>query len=74
MPDQAPNEKQRRAEEFKRRVKATGLSQSEFRERSGITRNVYYNLSIGQEPKPDQRRRIEAVFADPSARVEDANK
>lgn len=69
-------EKRRRAEEFKRRLKAGGLTPAEFAKRAGLTRNVYYNLSIGQEPKPDQRRRMEAVFADPPGREaapDDAN-
>lgn len=49
-----------RAVEFKRRLAATGLRPTEFAKRAGITRNVYYNLSIGQEPKPEQRDRVEA--------------
>ncbi len=63
--------KRKRAEEFKARFRATGLTQEEFRTRAGITRNVFYNLSIGQEPKPDQKRRIEALFNDPARKVVD---
>jgi predicted transcriptional regulator len=64
-----PHTKALRAAEFKAKVKQTGLSPTEFAARAGLTRNVYYNLSIGQEPKPDQKRRIEAMFADPNRSV-----
>jgi predicted transcriptional regulator len=40
----------RRAAEFARRLKETGLSITEFQRRSGLTRNVVYNLSKGQAP------------------------
>ena len=43
-------EKQRRAAEFARRLKDTGLAIKEFQRRSGLTRNVIYNLSKGQAP------------------------
>lgn len=62
-------EKRKRAEDFKARLLATGLTPTQFADRAGLTKNVYYNLSIGQEPKPDQKRRIEAVFADPGRKV-----
>jgi predicted transcriptional regulator len=59
--------RKRRGEDFLARLKSSGLTPTQFRERTGITRNVFYNLSIGQEPKPDQKRRIEMAFADTTA-------
>jgi predicted transcriptional regulator len=66
-----PAEKARRAAEFKARLKATGLTPTDFQNRAGLTKNVYYNLSIGQEPKPDQKRRVELIFANPASSVDD---
>lgn len=57
-------ERDRRSAEFKARVKATGLTPTEFAKRAGLTRNVYYRLSTGQKPKPDQQSRIDGVFQD----------
>jgi hypothetical protein len=51
-----------RAAEFSRRLKASGLTLSEFQQRSGLSRNVVYNLSIGQKPKPEQANAIEVAF------------
>ncbi len=56
------SERHNRARAFREIVAATGLSPVEFRERSGITRNVYYNLSIGQEPKPHHISQINETF------------
>ncbi len=42
--------RQTRAADFARRLKETGLSITEFQRRSGLTRNVIYNLSKGQAP------------------------
>jgi hypothetical protein len=52
-----------RAEEFARRLKATGLGITEFQRRSGLTRNVIYNLSKGQAPSsPDQATLMNEAF------------
>jgi uncharacterized protein YnzC (UPF0291/DUF896 family) len=51
-----------RAAEFSRRLKASGLTISEFQHRSGLSRNVVYNLSIGQRPKPEQAKALEEAF------------
>lgn len=63
-PRPADSERTARAADFRRRVAATGLNPTEFARRAGLTRNVYYNLSIGQRPNDDQRRRIDEVFAE----------
>lgn len=52
-----------RATAFSRRLKASGLTITEFQRRSGLSRNVVYNLSIGQEPKPEQTKALESAFA-----------
>jgi predicted transcriptional regulator len=52
-----------RAAEFARRLKATGLTITEFQKRSGLTRNVIYNLSKGQKPSSgEQARMLEEAF------------
>ena len=55
--------KKQRAEVFACRLAATGLSLSEFAKEAGFTRNVIYNLSIGQKPRnEDQAERLETAF------------
>jgi len=61
-------DRDRRAADFKARVRATGLTPTDFAKRAGLTRNVYYRLSTGQRPKPDQQSGIDAVFLDPTIR------
>jgi len=57
-----------RAEEFERRLKATGLSKSQFQARSGLTRNVIYNLSKGQAPSSaEQADALERAFREAGA-------
>lgn len=52
-----------RSEEFARKLKATGLSITEFQRLSGLSRNVVYNLSIGQKPSSEQHAvTLEAAF------------
>ena len=58
----------RRAKEFERRLKATGLTKSQFQARSGLTRNVIYNLSKGQPPSSqEQAELLERAFRDAGA-------
>lgn len=58
----------RRAEEFERRLKATGLTKSQFQVRSGLTRNVIYNLSKGQPPSSaEQAQALERAFREAGA-------
>ena len=53
-----------RAEEFTRKLKATGLTKAEFQVRSGLTKNVIYNLSIGQPPSSvEQAAMLETAFS-----------
>jgi predicted transcriptional regulator len=52
------DERLKRAEEFRRRLKATGLTITEFQRRSGLTRNVVYNLSKGQLPSSQEQADI----------------
>ena len=55
--------KSRRAEEFASNLAATGLTKSEFAKMAGFTRNVIYNLSIGQAPSsPEQATKLAAAF------------
>lgn len=57
-----------RAEEFERRLKGTGLTKSEFQSRSGLTRNVIYNLSKGQPPSnAAQAEALERAFRENGA-------
>jgi len=52
-----------RAAEFASRLAATGLTVSQFQSQSGLTRNVIYNLSKGQEPSsPEQGEMLDAAF------------
>jgi|HubBroStandDraft_1064217.scaffolds.fasta_scaffold1201073_2 hypothetical protein len=58
------SEREARAAEFSRRLKATGLTITEFQHQSGLTRNVVYNLSKGQKPSsPEQAEKLEEAFA-----------
>ncbi len=53
----------RRAADFARRLKATGLPITEFQRRSGLSRNVIYNLSKGQAPSSrDQENALAKAF------------
>lgn len=57
------SEWQRRAAEFARRLREAGLSITEFQRRSGLTRNVIYNLSKGQPPSsPEQAEALDSAF------------
>jgi hypothetical protein len=54
-----------RAADFARRLKVTGLPITEFQKRSGLSRNVIYNLSKGQAPSSlDQKETLEKAFRD----------
>lgn len=55
-------EREMRAAEFARRLKATGLRTAEFQRLSGLTRNVIYHLSKGQAPSAEQARLLKAAF------------
>lgn len=62
------SEWQRRAEEFERRLKAAELSKSQFQARSGLSRNVIYNLSKGQAPSSqEQADAIDRAFREAGA-------
>ncbi|MDH2910303.1 MAG: hypothetical protein HKL92_08470 [Candidatus Eremiobacteraeota bacterium] len=57
------HEKEKRATAFAVRLAATGLSLSEFAKEAGFTRNVIYNLSIGQKPSSDSHaQKLDAAF------------
>lgn len=57
-------ERQARAADFARRLAATGLSITDFQRRSGLSRNVIYNLSKGQKPASEhQRATLDEAFA-----------
>jgi hypothetical protein len=59
----ASKERAERAEEFRRRLGATALTITEFQRRSGLTRNVIYNLSKGQAPSSqEQADMLERAF------------
>jgi plasmid maintenance system antidote protein VapI len=56
-------ERLRRAKEFAEKLEATGLKMSDFAKEAGFTRNVIYNLSIGQAPSSsDQAAKLAAAF------------
>jgi plasmid maintenance system antidote protein VapI len=56
-------EKLRRAKEFAAKLEATGLKKSDFAQQAGLTRNVIYNLSIGQAPSsPELAAKLAAAF------------
>lgn len=57
------SETKARAEAFAQRLAATGLTKTQFQLRSGLTRNVIYNLSKGQKPSsPDQAAALDNAF------------
>jgi predicted transcriptional regulator len=67
------SESEARAAEFARRLKATGLRITEFQKKSGLSRNVVYNLSKGQKPSSDeQAAQVEQAFrnCEPNRSVE----
>lgn len=45
----------KRAADFERRLRATGLTRAQFQAHSGLTRNVLYNLSKGQPPSSQEK-------------------
>ena len=52
-----------RARDFAAKLAATGLQKGEFAKIAGFTRNVIYNLSIGQAPSsPEQAEKLSAAF------------
>ena len=65
--DSNKTEKQRQKDErtkhFATKLAATGLRLSEFAKEARFTRNVIYNLSIGQAPSTEeQANRLDAAF------------
>lgn len=59
------SERQLRAQAFARRLAAAAMRLSDFQRRSGLTRNVTYNLSKGQKPSsPEQAEAMERAFSD----------
>lgn len=55
--------KLQRAQEFAAKLEATGLKKSDFAKEAGFTRNVIYNLSIGQAPSsPELAAKLDAAF------------
>ncbi len=64
-------QKQERAKAFRESLAATGLSIGDFAKAAGFTRNVIYNLSIGQAPSNDENaRRLSEAFARLRRKVE----
>ncbi|TAM58898.1 hypothetical protein EPN52_09680 [bacterium] len=55
-------QERQRAEAFRRRVAAAGLSFAEFSRRTGISRNIVYRLTKGQKPKPADQTKLEATL------------
>jgi len=52
-----------RARDFAAKLAATGLQKSEFAKQAGFTRNVIYNLSIGQAPSSrEQADKLSTAF------------
>lgn len=52
-----------RAEQFKRRLTATGLGPAEFAREAGLSRSVIYHLSTGQAPSnAEQKAKLETTF------------
>ena len=68
MTDETPKndrlrQKEQRAREFATKLAATGFRLGEFAKEAGFTRNVIYNLSIGQAPRnEEQERRLNQTF------------
>lgn len=61
--NQKAQEQADRAAEFARRVARTGLSITSFQRKSGLTRNVIYNLSKGQQcSSPEQELILNDAF------------
>ena len=58
-----------RKAQFAEIIAQSKLTPTEFRQRTGITRNVFYNLSIGQIPKAEHRERINGLFAELSLQL-----
>jgi len=55
--------KRERAQDFAAKLKSTGLTLGEFAKEVGFTRNVIYNLSIGQAPSTAEKaERLERTF------------
>jgi hypothetical protein len=62
-PKQKNPERLERARDFAAKLAATGLQKSEFAKEAGFTRNVIYNLSIGQAPSSrEQAEQLAAAF------------
>ena len=56
-------QKRERADRFAADLAATGMRILEFASAAGFTRNVIYNLSIGQAPStPEQAQRLADAF------------
>lgn len=56
-------QKNERALDFQKKLSATGLTLPQFAKELGATRNVIYNLSIGQKPSSeDLARRLHEAF------------
>ena len=56
-------QKEERASEFSANLAATGLKLGEFAKEAGFTRNVIYNLSIGQAPSSEEQlHRLQNAF------------
>jgi len=63
VPADKKRQKEQRAKEFADNLASTGLKLGEFAKEAGFTRNVIYNLSIGQAPSSvEQARRLEDAF------------
>jgi len=61
--DKKLQEKQERAQAFQEKLAATGLRLLQFAKEAGFTRNVMYNLSIGQKPTSEEQAiRLEQAF------------
>jgi transcriptional regulator with XRE-family HTH domain len=58
---------QQRALNLRGRIKAAGLSLAEFQRRSGLSRNVVYNLARGQKPNVEQELKIETALSTKNA-------
>lgn len=56
------DEQKSRAERFRARVAAKGMTLAEFARRAGLTRNVLWGLSQGRPPKPDVAKKIDSIL------------
>lgn len=52
----------RRARRFRDRVAAKGMTLAEFARRAGLTRNVLWGLSQGRAPKPEIKKKMDALL------------